>query len=173
MKNIYLCGFMGCGKSTVGLELAPLLNMKFVDMDTYIESKACENIQEIFKNYGEAYFRNLEQKAAFELSHTGGLVVATGGGAVLSDTNAAAFKAGGLIILIDVPFEILTSRLKDDTTRPLLQKRDKNAAMRALYDTRMPLYRAVCDIAVTNLDDRPGLLMAHEIAAKLKDNGML
>jgi shikimate kinase len=164
MKNIYLCGFMGCGKSTVGLALARILNMEFVDMDTFIEERAGQSVSNIFKSEGEPRFRSLETAAAREFSEIGGLVVATGGGAVLSDENVAAFKSGGIIVLIDVPLEVIAARLEGNTTRPLLQGQDKTEAMRSLYNARMPRYRAVCDITITNSDNRDGIFIAKEIA---------
>jgi shikimate kinase len=172
MKSVFLCGFMGCGKSTVGLALAPLLGMKYLDMDSYIENLAGESVQDIFKFHGESRFRSFEHTAAREISKMGGLVVATGGGAVLSDANAAAFKSCGMIVLIDVPFEIITARLEYDTTRPLLQSPDKISVMRSLYDMRMPLYRAVCDFSVTNADDRPETLVARDIASRPEIKGL-
>ena len=167
-KNIFLCGFMGCGKSTVGRALALQLGMEFIDMDTFIEEKSGESVQEIFKNYGEAHFRALEREAAQTLSGRGGCVVGTGGGAVLSPGSAAAMKRGGVIVLIDVPLSVIAQRLDGDTTRPLLQAPDKLAAMRALYEARMPLYRAVADLTVENPDDRPEALVAQDIALLLQ-----
>lgn len=168
MKNIYLCGFMGCGKSTVGKELAKLLGMDFIDMDTYIEQRANQKITDIFKRNGEKYFRAIESKAAAELSHKDGLVVATGGGAVLSDINVAFFKNNGLIVFIDVPLEILIKRLEGDKTRPLLQRPDKETALRSLFNERIPRYRAVCDIAVENNDNRKSVAVARDIMRKLQ-----
>jgi shikimate kinase len=166
-KNIFLCGFMGCGKSTVGRALASQLGMDFIDMDAYIEETAKESVQEIFKNHGEARFRTLEHDAALALAALDGCVVGTGGGAVLSQDNVKAMKRGGLIVLIDVPLPIIARRLEGDTTRPLLQQPDKSAAMRALYEARMPVYRAAADITVENPDDRPEALVARDIALAL------
>lgn len=173
MKNIYLCGFMGCGKSTVGKELAALLGMDFIDMDTYIENRAGQKIGDIFKLHGEGCFRALEAKAAKELSQQSGFVVATGGGAILSDENVAGFKHSGVIVLIDVPLEIVKKRLAGDKTRPLLQTPDKETALRSLFDARLPRYRAVCDIAVKNEDNRKAADVAHDIAKELKKRNLI
>lgn len=155
---------MGCGKSTVGAALAPIVGMRFVDMDRFIEKLGGESVADIFAHRGEAAFRELERRASRELASLGGCVVATGGGAVLDAENAAAFKSSGLIALIDVPLEVIALRLSGDRTRPLLQRPDKLEAMRALYSQRMPLYRAAADITVSNPDNRSEKYMAHLLA---------
>ena len=81
MDNIVLCGFMGCGKTTVGRNLARKSGRKFVDMDSYIEEKAGMKVSEIFEKYGENRFRDMEHEACLELADTKGLVIASGGGA--------------------------------------------------------------------------------------------
>jgi shikimate kinase len=168
MKNIFLCGFMGCGKTTVGQALAEKLGMTFIDMDRQIENTQGESVSDIFKNHGEAYFRALETKTAKELSLMNGVVVATGGGAVMSSENVEAFKSGGIVVLIDVPVEVIALRLHDDTTRPLLKKPDKNEVMRSLYLERMPIYRSAADFTVSNSDNRACQLIADEILEKAK-----
>lgn len=172
-KNIYLCGFMGCGKSTVGKALAELLCMDFADMDKYIEKRAKQKISDIFQTCGESYFRKLETEAAKELSSKSGLIVATGGGAALSNENVAYFKSSGVIVLIDVPLGIIKKRLAGDKTRPLLQRPDKENALRSLYNARLSRYREVCDIAVENTDDKSAFLVAREIAKKLQECGFI
>jgi shikimate kinase len=166
MKNVILCGFMGCGKSTVGRALAPLLGMKFVDMDKYIETEAGLSVSSIFKDHGEAYFRVLEAQATKSLSLKGGFVMATGGGAVLSRENVEVFKSCGIIVLIDVPLEIITARLEGDIARPLLSGPSKTDEIRSLYIKRMPIYSSAADFIVSNSDNRSELLIAQEIAKK-------
>lgn len=170
MKNIFLCGFMGCGKTTVGKSLASILKMKFIDMDVFIEENAGERISDIFKKHGEIFFRTLETEAAKKLSKMSGCVVATGGGAVMSPENTALFKSGGYIVLIDVPLEIIALRLSGDDTRPLLKRQDKEDVMSALYHKRMPVYRAAADFTVENNDNRPGASIASNIAEIISDN---
>lgn len=164
MKNIVLCGFMGCGKTTVGRALAGILGMQFIDMDEYIEQQAGMKVSEIFSSQGESAFRALETKAATELSEKENLVISTGGGAVLSPKNVEAFRSGGLILLLDVPLEVVRSRLEGDTTRPLLNRPDKDEAMLSLYESRLPLYRAAADLTASNRDDRPAEVFAGELA---------
>ena len=148
MKNIVLCGFMGCGKSTVGKRLAARYGMTFVDMDTYIEDAVGKSIRSLFEDEGEAAFRALERNACQTLGARDDLVIATGGGAVLSDDNVRALKQNGTIILLDVTAETVLTRLQHDTTRPLLQRDDKDTAVRTLLAERAPRYRAAAEYTV-------------------------
>lgn len=168
MRNIVLCGFMGCGKSTVGAALAELLDMRFIDMDAFIEEQSGMTVPEIFQKMGEPYFRTLETRCAETLSLQSGLVVSTGGGALLSPANAAFLKKSGVIVLIDVPLSLIECRLAGDTSRPLLNRADKSDEMRRLYGQRMSAYRAAADYCVQNEDDRPAEQMAQEIAGALR-----
>lgn len=147
-KNMILCGFMGCGKSTVGSLLAKKTGMAFIDLDSYIEKKEKKSISEIFEESGEEYFRMLERKAAEELSQKNGIVLATGGGTLTFSHNVEVLKKNGKIILLDLPVETVSERLKNDTTRPLLNRPDKEQAMKELYEKRLPLYRAAADVII-------------------------
>lgn len=147
-KNIILCGFMGCGKTTVGENLKKKSGMNLIDTDSYIEKTQGMTISEIFEKYGEDYFRDLEYNACRELSEKRGIIISTGGGALTFQRNVDVLRKTGTIVLIDVPLETLKERLKNDTTRPLLQRPDKDEAMKALYEKRMPLYTAAADVVV-------------------------
>lgn len=162
-KNIILCGFMGCGKSTVGALLAKKNGIAFVDLDTYIERKQNKTIAEIFEENGEDYFRALEKEAAKELSRKNGLVIAAGGGTLTFQENVDILRQTGKIVLLDLPVEVIADRLKNDDTRPLLNRPDKDDAMRELYNKRLPLYRAAADIIV-NADQSPMKVCADIIA---------
>lgn len=140
---------MGCGKSTVGKNLARKTGMTFLDMDSYIEEKAGMRISEIFDKYGESYFRDLEHNACRELSDTKNLVIASGGGAFTFQRNVDVFKGKDTIVLLDVPLEIIKKRLKNDKTRPLLQRPDRDEAMKELYDKRLPIYKKAADVTVS------------------------
>lgn len=146
--NIILCGFMGCGKSTIGRRAASRLGLEFVDMDTYIEKTAGMSVSEIFERYGEPEFRRMETKAAEELSKKSGLLIATGGGAVLNPDNVAAFKSGGVIVLLKVSAEKVIERLKDSTNRPLLMREDRDAAVRELMEKRGSAYMNAASIII-------------------------
>ncbi len=147
-KNIVLCGFMGCGKSTIGSLLSKKTGMSFIDLDSYIEKKENKTVSHIFADSGEEYFRRLEREMSQELSKKNGLVIATGGGTLIYQVNVEAFKSNGKIILLDLPVEIIAERLKNDNTRPLLNRPDKDKAIRELYEKRLPLYRSAADITV-------------------------
>lgn len=148
MNNIVLCGFMGCGKSTVGKNLARKMGRKFLDMDTYIEQKAGMKVSEIFEKFGEDGFRDMEHDACKELSEMSGLVIASGGGAFTFKRNSEVFKNKDIIVLLDVPLEVVKIRLKNDKSRPLLQKPNKDEIMKELYNKRLPLYRDAADIII-------------------------
>ena len=148
MNNVILCGFMGCGKSTIGKNAAKKTGRRFVDMDEYIEKQAGKTVAEIFAEHGEEGFRELEHEACVELSKKRNLIVATGGGALTFERNVEAFKGSDIIVLLDVPLERIRYRLRNDKVRPLLQRPDKNKAMTELYNKRYPLYKAAADVTV-------------------------
>ncbi|MGN1458168.1 MAG: shikimate kinase [Acutalibacteraceae bacterium] len=164
-KNIILCGFMGCGKSTIGSLLSKKSGMSFIDLDSYIEKKENKTVSQIFADSGEEYFRQLEREASKELSTKNGLVIATGGGTLTYQVNVDQFRKGGSIVLLDIPVEVVAERLQNDTTRPLLNRPDKDKAMRELYEKRMPLYKAAADITV-NAAQSP-LQVCNEIMSSL------
>lgn len=145
---------MGCGKSTVGSLLARKLGMSFIDMDKYIERKEKKSVSAIFADSGEDYFRELERQAAKELSEKKGVVIAAGGGTLTFQENVDVLRKTGMIVLLDMPVESITVRLRHDTSRPLLNRLDKDKAMRELYDRRLPLYRCAAEITV-DADNSP------------------
>lgn len=120
MPRVFLTGFMGCGKSTSGKELARLLELPFCDLDEQIEKLSGQSIPEIFRNSGEAPFRDIESQALRELPNA--IVCALGGGTVLRPANLHWIKAHGLLIYLKVAPQELTSRISNDVThRPLLE----------------------------------------------------
>ena len=147
-RNIALCGFMGSGKTTVGRKVARLTGLPFVDVDHYIEETEGMTIPEIFAAHGEPYFRDVETRCIRELSQREGIVLSLGGGSVLRPENVAAVKENGLLILLDTPFFRIVKNLSYSTNRPLLDKEDKLAETRRLYQARRPIYDKAADLRV-------------------------
>lgn len=137
-KPIFLCGFMGCGKSTVGRKLASVLNCDFVDMDNYIEAAEGRSISEIFASEGEKYFRDLETETIKRFKNKGG-VIATGGGALLREENGLAAKSSGIPVFIDTSFSVCYNRIKGDKKRPIAFNSTQEE-LKELYDKRKSLY---------------------------------
>jgi shikimate kinase len=144
--NVYLIGMMGCGKSTTGKLLAQKLGYRFFDTDTVISQAAGLTVSQIFSEAGEAEFRKIETQVLSQLSAYTRLVVATGGGIVLERMNWSHMQQG-LIIWLEAQPETLLDRLKEDTTRPLLQDVDPQQTLKTLLAQRQHLY-AQSDVRV-------------------------
>lgn len=136
--TIFLCGFMGCGKSTVGTRLAKKLNCPFTDMDTYIEEQADMTIPEIFEKHGEPHFRDLETQAVRDLAGREG-VIACGGGAMLREVNAEIARENGIVLFLDVPFKMCYQRIAN-TDRPIV-RRSTRQELYTLYRKRRGVYK--------------------------------
>ena len=144
--RIYLIGMMGSGKSTLGKELSERLGYKFIDMDHYIEEKCCKFIDEIFRDYGEEWFRAFETNTLKEFLEMDDVVIATGGGVIKNKKHKKLMD--GKCIYLSVPVEILEERLAFDDTRPLLKER----SVRSILEERIPLYEYFSDLTVENID---------------------
>ncbi len=145
MNKVALCGFMGCGKTTVALALEKKYKLKHIDTDKYIEEKENMTIKKMFESYGEGYFRDKEFEAICTLSKENGYVLALGGGAVTFERNVKALKENGYtLIFLDTDFEVIKERLLGDKTRPLLKTND----IETLYKKRYPIYENACDVKV-------------------------
>ncbi len=138
MSSIYLCGFMGCGKSHIGRMLARYMGRTLVDLDRVIVEREGMSIPDIFAQYGEPHFRTLEAKYIRELSD--GYIVATGGGALINDSTAEFARQSGLSVYINVSFDTCYARIKNDPNRPLVVNNTPEQ-LRQLYDTRAEIYR--------------------------------
>lgn len=136
--SVYLCGFMGCGKSHVGKLLASQLGMPLVDLDKYIVNAEKMSIPKIFEKFGEPHFRSLEAKYIRELS--GGNVVATGGGALINDETAKFARESGISVYINTSFELCYKRIKGDKNRPLVMNNTPEQ-LEELYNKRDVIYR--------------------------------
>lgn len=145
MKNIVLTGFMGVGKSSAGRRLAAALGRDFVDMDSLIEEREGRSITRIFAENGEAYFRRLEADLCRELAARTGLVIATGGGALLPPDNLRTLERTGLVICLDCQPEELWRRIGHSEDRPMLAERDTERFERlaTLLKKRQPAYARI------------------------------
>lgn len=145
MKNVYLCGFMGCGKSHIGRLLAKRLGRGFIDLDSYIEEKEGKPISRIFAEEGEPYFREAEARYIREMPE--GCVIATGGGAVVNPVTAEAAAKTGTIVFLDAGFELCYRRIRNDARRPLAVNSTKEQ-LEKLYQTRRAAYRRCATLVV-------------------------
>lgn len=146
MKAIYLCGFMGCGKTTVGRILAKKLGCGFFDMDEYIVEREKMEIPQIFAEKGEKYFRETETAVIRELSRQCG-VIACGGGAMLKKENADIASENGITVYIETPFDVCYKRISGDRNRPLVMNNTEEE-LRLIYDSRVPLYKKNSSLSV-------------------------
>ncbi|MFZ5956899.1 shikimate kinase AroK [Pseudomonas knackmussii] len=167
MPNLILVGPMGAGKSTIGRLLAKELHLDFKDSDKEIEQRCGANIPWIFDVEGEVGFREREQAMLAELCASSGMVIATGGGAVLREANRAALKTGGKVIYLHASVDQQIARTARDKNRPLLQKPNPGQILRDLMAQRDPLYREVADVVVET-DERPPRLVVLEILDRLR-----
>lgn len=147
-NNLYLVGLMGAGKTTVGRLLARHYGCDFHDSDHVIEARTGVKIPVIFEIEGESGFRKREEAAIAELTNLEGVVLATGGGAILSPANRAILRERGLVIYLRGTPEHLYERTRHDRNRPLLQTDNPLEKLRELYRVRDPLYREIADIVV-------------------------
>lgn len=141
IRNIALIGFMGSGKSTVGLAVARQLRFEFVDTDQLIEARAGTAISEIFGQQGEAAFRELERQVVAELADRDHCVIATGGGVGANPEHLASLKRHALVVCLWVSPDVVWRRVRNQTHRPLLQVPDPQARIKELLEQRTPVYR--------------------------------
>ncbi len=167
MRNLILVGPMGAGKSTIGRLLARELHLPFKDSDKEIEVRTGADIPWIFDVEGEAGFREREQAVIADLCREDGLVLATGGGAVLRAENRAALREGGRVIYLHTSVQQQLERTARDRNRPLLQTADPGRVLRELLALRDPLYREVADLVIET-DQRPPRLVVQEILERLE-----
>jgi shikimate kinase len=139
--NIFFVGLMGAGKTTVGRAIARRLDRPFFDSDHEIEERTGARIPIIFELEGESGFRDREAAVIADLSAREGIVLATGGGAILRAENRELLHTRGVVIYLRANPYDLWIRTRKDTNRPLLQTEDPKAKLEALYSVRDPLYR--------------------------------
>ena len=145
-RNLILVGPMGAGKSSIGRQLARRFDLRFADADACVEATAGASVAQLFEREGEAGFRQRERDVLADLLAQDGLVLATGGGAVLDADNRALMQRRGYVVHLHVSQARQLARLADDTTRPLLARPDRAQVLEALAITRAPLYAQVADL---------------------------
>jgi shikimate kinase len=163
-ERVYLVGFMGAGKSTIGRALAAQLGWSFVDLDTEIERSQKMSVRDIFSKSGEVHFRQIEREQLKNLSGRPRVVIALGGGATVDPENRLIIDSTGTSVWLNVPFDTAARRVSMDGTRPLFK--DPEHAER-LYETRLPIYR-LARIHVL-ADNRPPAEIAGEVATRLQE----
>jgi shikimate kinase len=157
-ENIYLVGLMGAGKTTIGRQLARALAVPFYDSDKAIEERTGVDIPTIFEFEGEEGFREREQKMLQELTQMQGVVLATGGGAILREQNRKLLINNGFIVYLQCSVDRILERTRRDTQRPLLKTENPKERIETLFAQREPLYLACADFKVDT-----GIMQSKEV----------
>jgi shikimate kinase len=163
-RSIVLVGMMGAGKTSIGRRLAGVLNLPFVDADAEIEKAANLTIAEIFAEYGEAHFREGERRVMARLLGGGPKVLATGGGAFMSEDTRRRCRERAITIWLKADVSVLLERVRKKGNRPLLNEDEPEAVMRRLLALREPVY-AEADITIASRDGPHQALVAEIIGA--------
>lgn len=169
-KNIFLIGFMGCGKSTVASGLSQMYGMNVIEMDQLIVEREKMSIPDIFDKYGEIYFRDLETALVMEIQNSTNQVVSCGGGVVLREENVIQMKKNGCIVLLTAKPETILERVKDDDNRPLLKGKKNVAAISELIENRREKYEKAADVAVAT-DGKEVSEICTEVMKKVEGMG--
>ncbi|UII54830.1 shikimate kinase [Cytobacillus spongiae] len=146
MKSIFLIGFMGAGKTTVGKALGEEMNLPVLDTDEEIVKQENRSINEIFAKEGEGYFRQVESQILKDLPKEK-MIITTGGGIILQGENRAYLQTNGTVIYLHAKIEELLFRLQNDQTRPLVRNGDKQEIIER-YQKRLALYEQTCHIQI-------------------------
>lgn len=162
-KSIVLVGMMGAGKTSIGRRLAAVLRLPFVDADMEIEKAANLSVPEIFAQYGEAHFREGEQRVMARLLANGPAVLATGGGAFMSEQTRRGCREHGVTIWLKADVPVLLERVRKKGNRPLLSGPDPEGALKALLTEREKIY-ALADLSIGSRDGPHHVLVAEIIS---------
>lgn len=167
MKNIFLIGFMGSGKSTVASYLSEQHNMDIVEMDELIVEKEGLSIPDIFAQKGEPYFRDAETSLLIEIQSEQNKVVSCGGGVVLREQNVVEMKRSGCIVLLTASPETILERVKDDDNRPLLRGNKNVAFIGDMMEKRREKYEGAADMVIQT-DGKQVEEICREILTKIE-----
>ncbi len=165
--NIFLVGPMGAGKTAVGRQLARALHLHFVDSDVEMEERTGVDIAFIFEKEGEAGFRKREAALIDELTQREGVVLATGGGAVVDADSRRHLGGRGFVVYLHTSVDQQLARTRRGRTRPLLENDDPRTTLETLFETRDPLYREIADLVVET-DRRKVRSVTGEIIERLR-----
>lgn len=148
MKNIFLIGFMGSGKSTIASFLSQNYGMEIIEMDQLIVEREGMSIPDIFAQKGESYFRDAETNLLIEIQTEENKVVSCGGGVVLREQNVKEMKKSGKIVLLTAKPETILERVKDDDNRPLLRGNKNVEFISDMMKKRLPKYEGAADVII-------------------------
>ncbi len=151
-SNIVLCGFMSCGKTSIGKALAKKLNYSFTDTDQLLTGTFHMTIPEMYETGGESYFRSCERSIVRKAAALSRTVIATGGGMMSDDENARVLAERGIIIFIDQDFDTCFDRIMSQPERPSVKSRSREE-LRARYDSRLPAYKKYAAFTLVNPKD--------------------
>ncbi|XQW84763.1 shikimate kinase AroK [Thalassotalea piscium] len=166
-RNIFLVGPMGAGKSTIGRELADKLHLDFYDSDQEIERRTGADIAWVFDLEGEEGFRKREEGVINDLSEMQGIVLATGGGSVISAQVRNRLSARGIVVYLETTIDKQVARTQRDRRRPLLQTSEEpRSVLEKLAVERNPLYEEIADVIVQT-DDQSAKIVANKIVERL------
>lgn len=166
-RNIFLIGPMGAGKSTIGRELAEKLHLDFYDSDQEIERRTGADIAWVFDLEGEDGFRKREETVIDDLSEMQGIVLATGGGSVISDQIRNRLSARGIVVYLETTIDKQVARTQRDRRRPLLQTSEEpRKVLERLAIERNPLYEEIADVIVPT-DDQSAKIVANKIIERI------
>jgi shikimate kinase len=166
--NIFLVGPMGAGKSAVGRQLARMLKLEFHDSDAEIEARTGVDISFIFEKEGEAGFRRREREVIAALTALEGIVLATGGGAVLDPANREVLASRGLVVYLEASVSQQLERTRVSNSRPLLDTPNPAARLAQLMQERDPLYRALAILTIAT-DGRIVREVAQDVRRRLAE----
>lgn len=170
-RPIFLVGMMGAGKTTIGRHLARALGCEFVDLDHELEARCGVRVALIFDIEGEQGFRKRETALLEECSRRRGIVLATGGGAVLAEQNRSYLKERGTVVYLRATADELYRRVARDRNRPLLQTADPRARLESLLAQREPLYEEVAHI-IFETGAMPVSQVLRHLVASLQEHGV-
>ena len=168
LYNIFLIGFMGVGKSTISEYLSTMYAMESIEMDQVIEEREKMSIPDIFKVYGEEYFRDLETELLKEFQTKRNAVISCGGGTALRECSVTEMKKNGRIVLLTASPELIYDRVKDIDNRPVLFGRKTVEGISGLMEQRREKYEAAADIVIRT-DNKSVSVICRELMQSLTE----